>query len=369
MLVFAMKTPYYSGAFTAAQHIDEQDGDQLRERMSEYRLANRDDVREIFIVTAVPTESLRNKAVGIDSMVKKFSKNSKTDLSWMLHWALQIGDQFFELQRGYPDPLRTGLHMSKWDQEKKSRIHQRYRHGVTAVTDDEIRAVGERHFSRLDSIDINIYSLWCNNCQIAVDRMLRDIGGLFYYRRKLESLHEMVRQFFYNAILSITEMYGRYRGWNEEVITKYTHVLHKTLRVMASRSEYPKRHWIRHDIENADGTLKNISTVKDHWFMTVLESSLSLRKGSEELYVRRGADGKPELNFDALGEATKGIFDDDEKNWRVAWLKAVPWLTAGFLMGTPRWAAAVISIAISRASQSYEARVGLKGGLEESLVG
>lgn len=108
------------------------------------------------------------------------------------------------------------------------------------MTDDEIRAVGERHFSRLDRIDINIYSLWCNNCQIAVDRMLRDIGGLFYYRRKLESLHEMVRQFFYNAILSITEMYGRYRGWNEEVITKYTHVLHKTLRVMASRSEYPK---------------------------------------------------------------------------------------------------------------------------------
>jgi len=103
--------------------------------------------------------------------------------------------------------------------------------------------------------------------------------------------------------------------------------------------------------------------------MTVLESSLSLRKGSEELYVRRGADGKPELNFDALGEATKGIFDDDEKNWRVAWLKAVPWLTAGFLMGTPRWADAVISIAISRASQLYEARVGLKGGLEESLVG
>lgn len=77
-------------------------------------------MREIFIVTAVPTESLRNKPVGIDSMVKKFSKNSKTDLSWMLHWALQIGDQFFELQRGYPDPLRTGLHMSKWDQEKKA---------------------------------------------------------------------------------------------------------------------------------------------------------------------------------------------------------------------------------------------------------
>ena len=241
------------------------------------------------------------------------------------------------------------------------------------MTDDEIKAVGETHFSQLDRIDINRYDFWCNNCQIAVDNMLRGIGGLYYYRTKLESLHEMVRQFFYDAILSIMKMFGRYRGWNEEIIDKYTHVLHKTLRVMTKRSKYPKRHWIRNDIEAAEGVLEKVGTVTDHWILSVLESSLSLRKDSEELYIHRGADGKSELNFDAVREATKGIFDEDQKDWRLGWLKAVPWLTAGFLVGTPRWAAAVISIALSRACQLYEDRVaghvGLRAGLEESLVG
>ena len=368
-----MKTPYYSGEFMKAQHTDIQDDDQLRERMLEYRLANRDDVRDIYIVTALPfSERLRKNAVG-PSLVKKVSQNSKTDLSWAMHWAVQVGDQFFELQRGYPDPLRTGLRMSKWDQDKIDQIHHRYRQGVTAMTDEEIRAVGETHFSQLDRIDINIYDIWCNNCQIAVDNMLRDIGGLYYYRAKLESLHEMVRQFFYDAILSIMKMFGRYRGWNEEIIDKYTHVLHKTLRVMTKRSKYPKRHWIRNDIEAAEGVLKTVGTVTDHWILSVLESSLSLRKNSEALYIHRGPDGKPELNFDAVGEATKGLFDDDQADRRLGWLKALPWLTAGFLVGTPRWAAAVISIALSRASQLYEDRVaghvGIRGGLEEALVG
>lgn len=373
LLLPTMKTPYYSGEFTKAQHTDIQDDDQLRERMLEYRLANRDDVRDIHIVTALPfSERLRKNAVG-PNLVDRISQNSKTDLSWAMHWAVQVGDQFFELQRGYPDPLRTGLRMSKWDQHKIDQIHHRYRQGVTAMTDDEIKAAGETHFSQLDRIGINTYDLWCNNCQIAVDNMLRDIGGLYYYRARLESLHEMVRQFFYDAILSIMKMFGRYRGWNEEIIDRYTHVLHKTLRVMTKRSKYPKRHWIKNDIEAAEGVLKKVGAVTDHWILSVLESSLSLRKDSEELYIHRGADGKPELNFDAVREATKGIFDDDQTDWRLGWLKAVPWLTAGFLVGTPRWAAAVISIALSRASHLYEDRVaghvGIRGGLEESLVG
>ncbi|KAL8821020.1 MAG: hypothetical protein Q9191_007396, partial [Dirinaria sp. TL-2023a] len=351
------------GSFTAAQHSNVDDDDELRERMLEHRLANRDDVRDIHIVTALP--KFRESGT---NMAKKAS--DKTDLSWAMHWALQVGDQFFELQRGYPDPLRTGLKVSKWDKHQQSHIIERHRQGVTAMTDDEIKDVGEKYFSRLERIDINIYDVWCNNCQIAVDRILRDIGGLSYYRMALRSVQDMVKQFFYNAILSITQMYGRYRGWNEELIAKYTKVLHKTLRVMTSRSHYPKRHWIREDIDAADGVIKKVSTVTDHWILTVLESSLSLRKGSEDLYVRRGSDGKTELNFDGLKRATKGIFDDGD-NSGLAWLKAMPWLTAGFLVGTPRWAAAVISIAISRASQIYDERThaGLKGGLEESLTG
>ncbi|KAL8716812.1 MAG: hypothetical protein Q9225_005894 [Loekoesia sp. 1 TL-2023] len=363
-----MKTPYYTGAFTAAQHTNVQDDDQLRERMLEYRLANRDDVRDIYVVTAVPFKDRLGGSLGSD-LVQKASKKSKTDLSWTMHWALQVGDQFFELQRGYPDPMRTGLRMSKWDQEQQSQIIQRYRQGVTAMTDDEIRSVGERYFSRLQRIDINLYDVWCNNCQVAVDRILRDIGGLSYYRSQLKSLHEMVRQFFYNSILRITQLYGRHRGWNEEIITKNAALLHHTLRIMTSRSKYPKRHWIQRDLEMAEGVSEKVGAVKNHWFLTVLESSLSLRQGSEELYVRRGADDKLELNFDAVKEATKGIFDEDEKDWRLAWLKAMPWLTAGFTLGTIQWAAAILSIACRQMSKIYEDPVGLKGGLEQSLVG
>ncbi|KAL9627643.1 MAG: hypothetical protein Q9164_007541, partial [Protoblastenia rupestris] len=112
-----------------------------------------------------------------------------------------------------------------------------------------------------------------------------------------------------------------------------------------------------------------MGTVKDHWFLTVLESSLSLRKGSENSYVRRGPDGKPELNFEAVREAVTGIFDDDGKSAGAAWLKALPWLTAGFLVGTPRWAFAVVSIAVQQVSQSTENTARLKGGLEQSLTG
>ena len=367
-----MKTPYYSGDYTAVQHNDLQEDDQLRERMLESRLANRDDVRDIYVVTTLPWEPLKDSKVGRD-VVKGLSKPSKTDLSWAMHWAIQVGDQYFELQRGYPDPLRTGLRMSTWDQQKRKQIHQRYRQGVTAMTDDEIKAVGERYFSRLERIDINTYDLWCNNCHIAVDRMLRDIGGLHYYRRKLESLQDMVKHLLNQAIMGILETYAKFRGWNEEIITRYSDVIYKTVKVITSRNVYPKRHWIRSDIEKAEGALKKLSAVKDHWFLSVLESSLALRHSSEDTYVRRGVDGKPELNFNAVKEATKGIFDEDEKNSRLNWLKAVPWLAAGFIIGTPRWAAAVIFIAVSRASQVYDERLarsgGLKGGLEESLAG
>ncbi|KAL8937495.1 MAG: hypothetical protein Q9211_003667 [Gyalolechia sp. 1 TL-2023] len=363
-----MKTPYYAGHFTAAQHTDVQDDDRLRERMLEHRLANRDDVRDIYVVTAAPFDARLAGSVGTD-LVEKASRKSKKELSWAMHWAIQVGDQFFELQRGYPDRMRTGLKVSSWDPEKQSHIVKRYRQGVTAMTDKEIIEVGLSHFSRLERIDINTYGVWCNNCQAAVDRMLRDIGGLFYHRSKLESLHDMVRQFFYDSILNITKLYGRHRGWNEEVITKNAAVLQRTLHLMTSRSKYPKRHWIQRDIEMAQGASKTIGTIGDHWFLSVLESSLSLRKGAEEMYVRRGADGKPELNFNAVQEGVKGIFDENEKNLRLAWLKAMPWLTAGFALGTTRWAAAILTIACQQMLRFYADEVGLKHGLETSLIG
>ena len=363
-----MKTPYYSGAFTAAQHVNVEDDDQLRERMLEHRLANRDDVRDIHIVT-VPFANVLSSPVGAD-LVKQASKRSRTDLSWAMHWAVQVGDHFYELQRGYVDPTRTGLRMSKWDQQKQDQILQRYRQGSTAMSNDEIKAVGDKHFSRLNRMHVNKYDLWTNNCQVAVDCMLREIGGLHYYRSKLESLHEWIRQFFCNSMLSITRMYYRRRGCDEEVLVKHEKVLRNALNVMTLRSiHYPKRQWIREDVDAAETMVKKIGAVGDHWFLSVIESSLSLRKGSDTAYIRRGSDGKAELNFTAVKEATKGIFRDDVKSDRVAWLKAMPWLTAGFLVGTLNWAVAVITVAVQHVHQSTQSNTGLKGGLEMSLLG
>ena len=360
-----MKTPYYAGSLLAAQHKDFQT-DELRERMLEYRLANRDDAREIYVVTTPPTEMLSGPRGA--TLVEQASKKSRSDLSWAMHWAIQVGDQYFELQRGHYDPTRTGLRMSKWNQHQKSQIVRRYRQGITAMSDDEIKATGDTHFRRLNRMHINKYDLWCNNCQVAVDNMLRDIGGLYYYRSKLESLNEWIKQFFCNSILQITRMYYRHRGCDEEVIIRHEKVLNNTLDVITSRSmHYPKRQWIKEDISEAEGVMKKMGTIRDHFFLTILESSLSLRKGSENSYVRRGADGKPELNFDAVTEAVKGIFDEDENNNRAAWLKAIPWLTAGFLVGTPRWAFAVMSIAIQQVSHFSENNTGLMGGLEQNL--
>ena len=362
-----MKTPYYAGSLLAAQHKDVQD-DELRERMLEYRLANRNDVREIYIVTTPPTEMLSGPRGA--NVVEQASKRSKSDLSWAMHWAIQVGEQYYELQRAHYDPTRTGLRMSRWDQQQQSRIVRRYRQGSTAMSDDEIKATGDLHFRRLNRMHINKYDLWCNNCQVAVDNMLRDIGGLSYYRSKLESLNEWIKQFFCNSIVQITRMYYRHRGCDEEVILRHEKVLNNTLDVITSRSmHYPKRQWIKEDISEAEGLMKKMGTIKDHWFLTILESSLSLRKGSENAYVRRGKDGKPELNFDAVREAVKGIFDDDENSNRAAWLKAIPWLTAGFLVGTPRWAFAVMSIAIQQVSHFTENETGLRGGLEQNLGG
>ena len=334
-----MKTPYYAGALlavqhSAAQHNGIQEDDELRERMLEHRLANRDDVREIYVVTCPASEQLSGPR-GV-KIVEQASKRSKSDLSWAMHWAIQVGDQYFELQRAHYDPTRTGLRMSKWDEKKQSQIIRRYRQGATAMSDEEIRSVGDKHFSRLNRMHINNYDLWCNNCQIAVLNMLRDIGGLAYYRMKLESLHEWIREFFRNSILAITRAYYRHRGCDEEAIARHEKVLKNTLDVMSSRSvHYPKRQWIREDISEAESVVKKMGTIRDHWFLTVLESSLSLRKGAENSYVRRGPDGKPELNFDAVRGAVKGIFDEDDQGARAAWLKAIPWLTAGFVVGTP----------------------------------
>ena len=365
-----MKTPYFTGAFTAAQHTDVQGDDQLRERMLEYRLASRDDVREIFVVT-VPVNDYLSTSAG-RNVVEQASERSKTELSWAMHWAIEVGDQYFELQRAYYDPTRTGLRMSRWDKEKKDKIHRRYRQGTTAMTDDEIRDIGIKHFSRLDKMHINKYDVWCNNCQVVVDRMLRDIGGLDYYRSKLKSLHEWIRQFFCNSIMSIVQFYYRLRKCEraEELLIKHEKVLRNAVYMMTARSiHYPKKRWIKEDIQAAEGIVKKIGTVTDHWFLTVLESSLSLRQGTKNSYVRRGPDGKAELNFDAVRDAVKGIFDDVNKSAVESWFKAVPWLTAGFLVGTTNWAVAVISIAVSYVSNLTENRKGMKGGLEESLGG
>ena len=338
----------------------------LREARLKRRLANRDDVRDITIVTAPAID------IGGTCGAKLFrhaSDKSKTNLSWAMHWAIKVGDQYFELQRAHTDPTRTGLRMSKWSEEQECQIINRYPQGVTALTDQEIKAVGDSQFSKLNRMHLNKYAIWSNNCQVAVDNMLCDIGGLSQYRTGLKSLTEFTRQFFCESMLMITRLYYQKRGCDQEVIAKHERILTNTLEILTSRSiHYPKRRWIQEDIDVAKGFVGKMSVVKDHWCYSILESSLSLRKRTEFSYFERGTDGKPALKMDLVAEAVKGIWDDNDK---LVWLKALPWLTAGFVVGTPRWAFAVVYLASQRMIETFvsEDDTGLKGGIEASLVG
>ena len=106
------------------------------------------------------------------------------------------------------------------------------------------------------------------------------------------------------------------------------------------------------------------------WLLSILESSLSLRKAAEFSYVQRGPDGKPELKFELVKDAVKGIFDEGKNNHQViSWLKALPWLAAGFVVGTPRWAVAVMALASQALLDTLRGGSDLKAGLENSLIG
>lgn len=340
----------------------------LKEQKLEQRLANRDDIRDIVIVTTPPVKTFKGPKGA--RLVKQVVDKSDTKLSWAMHWAIRVGDNYFELQRAHDDPTRTGLRMSKWDAEQERQICEEYPQGCTALTDEEIKTAGNSQFSHLDRIDFNNYSVWHHNCQVAVDNLLQEIGGLSHLRSHLKSLEQFTRGFFCDAILALTTMYYRRRGCDEEVIEKHKTVLANTLEIITAHSHhYPKRQWIRKDISKAHSIREKAGSLRDHWLLSILESSLSLRKRAEFSYIQRGPDGKPELNFDLMREAVKGIFDDDEDSNKLPWLKALPWLVAGFVVGTPRWAVAVMSLASQALMESFQTEVGLKGGLEKSLVG
>ena len=362
-----MKTPNYGGC-DDLDSLGEAGETKRKEEKLEQRLANRDDVRDIVIVTTPPFKTSKGPK-GVRFM-KQVVDKSETKFSWAMHWAIRVGDNYFELQRAHDDPTRTGLRMSRWDVEQQRRICEQYPQGSTALTDEEIMTAGNSQFSRLDRLNFNNYSVWHHNCQIAVDNLLQEIGGLSHLRSHLKSLEQFVRGFFCDAILSMTTMYYRRRGCDEEVIEKHKTVLVNTLEILTARSlSYPKRQWIREDISKGHGIREKAGSLGDHWLLSILESSLSLRKRAEYSYIQRGPDGKPELKFDLMREAVKGIFNADEDSNKLPWLKALPWLVAGFVVGTPRWAVAVISLASQALIESFHTEDNLKAGLETSLVG
>ena len=170
-----------------------------------------------------------------------------------------------------------------------------------------------------------------------MDNLLQEIGGLSHLRSHLRSLEQFARGFFCDAILALTTMYYRWRGCDEEVIEKHKMVLANTLKRIIARSlSYPKRQWIREDISRGHSIKEKAGSLGDHWLLSILESPLSLRKSAEYSYIQRGPDGKPELKFDLIREAVKGIFDADKDSNNLPWLKALPWLVAGFVVGTPQ---------------------------------
>ncbi|MCJ1235151.1 hypothetical protein MMC14_003117 [Varicellaria rhodocarpa] len=331
-----MKTPCYPIWNESEVHLSETE---LRERKLVQRLSSREDVREILLVMTPALKLFQT--TGGDWLVKHLSALFHSNLSQISHWAIRIGDNFFELQRADYDHAQTELRVSRWTQERQELISHSFSQGVTALDDPEIRAIGQRHFSKLNRMHINKYDVWKNNCHVAVDSMLHEIGGLSRHRENLKSMEEWTRQFFCESIMVITRLWYRLRGCNEEVIEKYETSMRHTLEVLTPISRhYPKRQWIREDIARTSSS--KMSVVGGHWYLSVLESALLLRKRTEYSYFKVGADGKPELKFDLVQEAVKGIWNGDDASKNLAWLKALPWLAAGFVVGTPRWAFAVI---------------------------
>ena len=352
-------------------YVDDLEGGvemKLKEKKLEQRLANRDDVRDIVIVTTPPVKIFKGPKGA--RLMKQVVDKSETKFSWAMHWAIRVGDSYFELQRAHDDPTRTGLRMSKWDAEQQRQICEQYPQGFTALTDEEIKTAGNSQFSRLDRINFNNYDVWHHNCQVTVDNLLQEIGGLSHLRSHLKSLEQVARSFFCDTILALTTMYYHRRGCDEEVIEKHKTVLANTLELITARSlRYPKRQWIREDISKGHSIREKAGSLGDHWLLSILESSLSLRKRTEFSYIQRGPDGEPELKFDLMREAVKGIFDGDEKSNKLPWLKALPWLVAGFVVGTPSWAVAVISLASQAFMESVQTESDLKGGLKKTLMG
>ena len=309
-----------------------------------------------------------------DTAVDAAVNSSKMSASWAMHWAIQVGDTYFELQRARSDPTRTGLRLSKWTEEQKSRIIEQYHQGSTALTDEEIKMAGDHQFNFLERMNFNNYSIWHHNCQIVVDRLLEEIGGLAHLRANLQSLGQFVRAFFCDSIIDLTTMYYRMRGCEADVIEKHKRSLSGALEVITARSvHYPKRQWMREDLAKRHGLRGKAGALGDHWLQSILESSLSLRKSAEFSYFERGPDGKPALKMDLVKQAVKGIFDSDKEENKMAWLKALPWLVAGFVVGTPRWAVAVMALANSAIWSTFwtwkeEKKRSITDGLEQSLA-
>ena len=350
-----MKTPYYPVFDDSEIQLSERE---LREKRLVKRLSTREDVREILLVMTPALKHLQTTKG--DRLMKRVSEVFHSNLSHISHWAINIGDNYFELHRIHSDLARTELSVSKWSQERKELISHTFPQGVTALDDREIIDIGQRYFSQLNRMHINKYDVWKNNCHVAVDNMLHEIGGLSRHRENLKSMEEWTRQFFCNSMMIITRLWYRVRGCDEAIIEKHEHSLRSTLEVLTPVTRhYPKRQWIREDMNDATRSASSkLSVVGGHWYLSVIESSLSLRKQSEASYVKPGADGKPELRFDLVQEAVKGIWNGNEASKNIAWLKALPWLTGGFVAGTLRWAFAVIYLVCE------SGKVKLKDGFE-----
>ena len=253
-----MKTlNYCTGTDTSDLH--DQGEARLREKRLEKRLSNRDDVRDIVIVTTPPAKSLKGRRI-----VNQAVSMTETKFAWAMHWAIRVGDSYFELQRAHDDPTRTGLRMSQWDADQKSEICDEYPQGSTALTDKEIQEAGNSYFSKLDRLNFNNYSMWHHNCQIVVDKLLQDIGGLSHLRAHLKSLEQAAKGFFCDSIIAITTMYYRQRRCDEEIIVKHKEALGNALEILTARSvHYPKRQWIKEDISKANSIRQKAGSLGD----------------------------------------------------------------------------------------------------------
>lgn len=110
--------------------------------------------RDVWIVT-VP---IKDPALPRRSAVSWMARRADLELDWSMHWALLVGDQYFELQRTSRS-LVPVLRVSVWSAERVASIRRTRRVGISQLRNDQISEAGKK-FHYMSSRNFEIVSCY-----------------------------------------------------------------------------------------------------------------------------------------------------------------------------------------------------------------